>query len=119
MAIANPTSGPNLQFPSRFCISNPTSGPDWYKTPVSCKLNPQIEAAAGGPSPGENGMMEQCSNCGQELSAANVTLALDEASGLSHEELRFCCPGYDSETDSCGSGYSYEDENEPAWWATI
>ena len=60
---------------------------------------------------------EHCSNCGWELSAENIRLALEDAgAGISQEELTFCCPSY-SDEEGC-KGYAKADLDIPAYWRT-
>lgn len=64
--------------------------------------------------------LDNCSNCGWQLSEANILLALEDAGeGLSKnpealEHYSFCCPSY---TDESGcQGYGTTDREQPAYW---
>lgn len=65
--------------------------------------------------------MEQCAQCGQFLSTANIIGALQEIGedGMYFycaRKVTFCCPGY---TDEHGCpGYSTGDTSTAAYWYT-
>ena len=63
-----------------------------------------------------NGYRTQCTRCGQALSAANITEALNDI-GEGSDQLRvaFYCPRYNPDTDTC-PGYDSADAAAMAYW---
>ena len=59
--------------------------------------------------------LQACSRCGQELSAVNIRLALEDiGGGLALDKITLCCPGHE-EAKGCPP-YRDADRERMAYW---